>query len=174
MNNPFKNKVFRRWFWGIVIVIVLLLFFRVPTRLSVAAFNRQTDLPIGLLEKGADFSAFTREDGFGMVSYDRQDDNGSLRYDVSSWPDILFGKRQTTDIKCSDPDFTICGISVGDNAFEAAEILEHHGFLKWNLDERTIYKRFGLSIQFYTDKKNQTVTDIRVFVNSTSILPVVF
>ena len=174
MKNPFKNKVFRRWFWGVVIVIVLLLLFRVPTRLSVAAFNRQTNLPFGLLEKGADFSAFTRQGGFGMVSYERQDDTGSLRYDVSRWPDILFGKRQTTDIRCSDPDFTICGISVGDNAFEAAEILEHHGFLKWNMEESTIYKRFGLSIKFYTDKKNQTVTDIIVFVNSTSILPVVF
>ena len=56
MKNPFKNKVFRRWFWGIVIVIVLLLLFRVPTRLSVAAFNRQTDLPIGFLEKKPDLS----------------------------------------------------------------------------------------------------------------------
>lgn len=170
MNNPFKNKVFRRWFWSILIVIVVLLLLRVPTRLSVAVFNRNTDLPFGLLEKKTDFSEYECLGGFGCMAYSLEDDNGTLYYQVSRWPDMLFGSKQTTRIYCTDPDFTIYGVSVGDHASDAEEILKHHGFLKWK-DE---YRRFGLSIEFYLDKKSQTITEIRVFVESTSILPVIF
>ena len=56
MKNPFKNKLFRRWFWIILIALVLLL--RIPTRLSVATVNWNSDYPIDLLEKEPDLSDF--------------------------------------------------------------------------------------------------------------------
>lgn len=172
MKNPFKNKVFRRWFWGIVIVIVLLLLFRVPTRLSVAAFNRQTDLPIGLLEKKPDLSEYQCLGGFGMTQYAREDENGTLIYEMSGWPDLLFGSRQTTRIDCTDPDYSLYDISVGDDMDAVAQIMLRQGFRQGRWDHQ--FTRLGVVITFTKDQKTNVIKEIVVSVPSTMIFPVVF
>lgn len=174
MKNPFKNKVFRRWFWGVVIVIVLLLLLRVPTRLSVAAFNQQTDLPIGLLAKKPDFSEYTNMGGFGMTRYVLDEaDNTTLTYDVSNWPDMLFGRQQTTYIECCDPDYTVLGFSVGDDFAEAKELLLQHGFSQGVIEHQ--FERFGVIITCATQKETGKITGITIVAQkSINILPVVF
>ncbi len=172
MKNPFKNKIFRRCFWGVVIVIVLLLLLRVPTRLSVAAFNRNTDLPIDLLEKKPDLSEYDHLGGFGMTQYAREDDNGTLIYEVSGWPDLLFGSRQTTRVECTDPDYSVYGISVGDDMDTVAQIMLRQGFRqgRWNHQ----FVRLGVVITFHKDQKTNVIKEIVVSVPSTMIFPVVF
>lgn len=170
MKNPFKNKVFRRWFWIILIALVLLL--RIPTRLSVATVNWNSDYPIDLLEKEPDFSEFRKESGFGMTLYVREDDNGTVTYEVSAWPDTLFGSRQTRCIECTDPDYKICGISVGDDMDTAAQIMLRQGFRQGRYDFQ--FSRLGVVVTFNKDQETNMINEIVVSVPSTMILPVVF
>lgn len=172
MKNPFKNQIFRRCFWTIVIVVVLLLLFRIPTRLSVAAFNQQTNLPIGLLEKKPDFSEYQCLGGFGMTQYAGEDNNGTLTYEVSGWPDLLFGSRQTTRIDCTDPDYSVYGISVGDDMDTVAQIMLRQGFQQGRWDHQFV--RLGVVITFTKDLKTNVIKEIVVSVPSTMIFPVVF
>ena len=67
MKKIINNRVFRICFVILLFVVTFLSVFRVPTRLSAARFNKYTNLPVGLLEKGVDWSDSTSTNILGIV-----------------------------------------------------------------------------------------------------------
>ena len=78
MKSLLKNNSFRIGVLSLVCFILIATFLRVPTRLFVTQFNAHTNLPVGLLEKGVDWSDYTVEGGFGMIRFSRETETGYI------------------------------------------------------------------------------------------------
>ena len=172
MKKIWKNKAFRICVTAVLVIVAILLAFRVPTRISAAEFNQHTDLPIRLLEKGADWSSYTVMGGFGMNVFLREGETGSLEYQVSNWPDVIFGSQCVDYIICRDTSVTICGLSVGDDIQHAKSAMTQLGFIPTRNDDQ--YERFGVIVTFRTASGSNAISEIVIAVNGTNILGVVF
>ena len=164
---------------ALLVLIVLLAVFRVPTRVSVLSLNRNTNLPVSLLmrSRDADFYDFTVEHGFGMISYLKTDANGGdFRVDVSMWPDAIFGKQRIDYVSWNSENYSVYGFSVGDELAKAEMLLRRHGFVKTaNSDEyRLQHRKFGLVITCTPDPQSGTIQSISVSIEGTNIFGIVY
>ena len=172
MKNLLHHKVFRACIAILLAAIVILLLFRIPTRISAAKFNSQTTLPVGLLETGVDWSEYTYLGGFGMRAYRMERNTGTIEYQVSSWPDTFFGKQKVDHIFCWDTAVTVCGLSVGDDITQAENVLRQYGFRP--TENRNQYVRFGVILTINTDGSSTKIHQIVIGVSSTNILGFVY
>lgn len=172
IKNVLKNKVFRICLILVVLLIVVLAAFRVPTRMFAPEFNKNTNLPAGILEKDVDWSEFVCEGGFGMTLYTRQTDSGLLSCSVSNWPDAIFGTSCVDYISCKDNSIDIYGFSVGDDIALAEQALKEHGFSATMNDHQ--FKRFGVIVTLRTEKGSDRLDEIVIAVGSTNIFGIVY
>lgn len=172
MKNLFHDKVLRTCTIVLLAVIVILLAFRVPTRISAARFNELTTLPVGLLESGVDWSEYSCLGGFGMTVFRREGETGLLEYSYSNWPDAIFGKQKVDYIVCQDSSMSICGFSVGDDITQADELLRQYGFTPTRNNNQ--YNRFGVILTLHTERNSTKINGIVIAVGSTNILGVVY
>lgn len=182
MKNGFKynlNKRFKIIAFSLLLILVIIFVFHVPTRLVVQGVNRNSNLPVDLLARSSkvDWSAYEVEHGFGMRSYYATEPDGSmLRYDVSSWPDALMGKQRVDFVISTDSDYSVYGFSVGDALSEAEETLRKHGFIKTEDSGEKGFRcrKFGVIISCWADERTGKIIEISVRVSGTNILGIVY
>ena len=192
-TKPKMNKRTKRILAiGILVVIALVvgicLFFRVPTRLTAASLNRQSDLPCDFLSSpafsGDDYYVFG---GFGCKSYcSRQYENpdregcgevGSLNgqtgilYTTSSFPDTVIGKSRITGIECTDPEITFLGCAVGDTLSAFHTALREAGFRESGYAR---YEKNGIRILLTTADNGYTVACFRIITDSSNLFHIMY
>lgn len=172
MKKIINNRVFRICLVILLFVVIFLSVFRVPTRLSAARFNKYTNLPVGLLEKGVDWSDYTVEGGFGMLRYSRETETGYISYDVSNWPDAIFGSHRVDYIICCDNSIDIYHFSVGDGRAEAEMILRKNYFRPGSNEHQFV--RNGVVITLFSANSDDVISEIRISATSTNILGIVY
>lgn len=172
MKKLLKNKGFRIGVLCLVCFILIITFLRVPTRLFATQFNAHTNLPVGLLEKGVDWSDYTVEGGFGMIRFSRETETGYISYDVSNWPDAIFGSSRVDYIICRDSSIDIYHFSVGDGRAEAEMILRKMLFRPSGNDHQFV--RNGVVITLFSEKDDDVISEIRISATGTNIFGIVY
>ncbi len=158
------------------------------TQKKVDDLNANSDFVVGLLTpiEEADFSDYGIIPGFGVTGYydkkygdwDADIDAVSacyVQYDVTSYPDYMSKKKYVTGITVTDPQVSVYGYCVGDNANEYKAFLIDKGF---KLDEEwDRIKRFEngkLLLRFSLEPETQQITSISVEVDVTNCCGVIF
>jgi hypothetical protein len=172
MKSLLKNNSFRIGVLSLVCFILIATFLRVPTRLFVTQFNAHTNLPVGLLEKGVDWSDYTVEGGFGMIRFSRETETGYISYDVSNWPDAIFGSNRVDYIICRDSSIVIYHFSVGDGRAEAEMILRKNLFRPSGNEHQFV--RNGIVITLFSENNNDVISEIRISATGTNIFGIVY
>ena len=172
MKSLLKNNSFRIGVLSLVCFILIVTFLRVPTRLFVTQFNAHTNLPVGLLEKGVDWSDYTVEGGFGMIRFSRETETGYISYDVSNWPDAIFGSDRVDYIICRDSSIVIYNFSVDNGCAEAEMILRKNLFRPSGNEHQFV--RNGIVITLFSENNDDIISEIRISATGSNIFGIVY
>lgn len=173
---------------SLVAMVAVLSGCSIGTQKTVDDVNANSTLEIDLLTSvdEVDFSDFGVVPGFGITGYydkkygDWDADIGAVsacyvQYDVTSYPDYMSKKKYVTGIRVTDPEVSVYGYCVGDNANEYKAFLIDKGF---KLDEEwDRIKRFEngkLLLRFSLEPETQQITSISVEVDVTNCCGVIF
>lgn len=148
----------------------------------VEDINNHSNFEIDLLTPvgECDFEGFGMIPGHGVEGYyDKKygdiTENDTLnasyvQYDVTSYPDIGFGKKYVTGIYISDPDIHVYGYSVGDNSEEFSEFLEEKGFKVYY--DNGLYRMCSkgkVKIRCVIDREKQEINSLYVGMDLTNM-----
>jgi hypothetical protein len=149
----------------------------------VEDINNHSNFEIDLLTPvgECDFEGFGMIPGHGVEGYyDKKygdiTENDALnasyvQYDVTSYPDIGFGKKYVTGIYISDPEIHVYGYSVGDNSEEFSDFLEGKGFDEYYNNGRYMMCSKGkVKIRCDVNREKQEINGLYVGMDLTNML----
>ena len=154
----------------------------------VEDINENSNFEVNLLTPAEEvpFEGFGIIPGFGQEGYyDKKYGDYDVDYEalvacyvvytVTSYPDIALGEKYVTEIYITDPEINIYGYSVGDNSEEFSDFLEEKGFREEeNNGHFSRCSKGKVKINYGINIETQEIQDIRVRIDTTNLLGVVF
>jgi len=106
---------------------------------------------------------YTSEPMFGGTAYTRGTGDDMLEFHTSPWPDLSDQDVRVTYIRCTVPEYSVFGLSIGDSAIKGMLTLAAFRFLPTNIESgEARFQKWGIAIVLNWDPATYTLTGIRI------------